>query len=267
MFKIGLVILLLFMAASGYTQQDYFVLIQADDNQPFYARMGEKTFSSSAQGHLILSQLRDSAYIITVGFPKKLFPEQVFSFSVNKKDMGFQLKNLGEKGWGLFNTQTLELFMPVKKDEPETKSSLETIKKDDAFSRLMAGVVSDTAVMYNNFSMEAYLKDSSKTGRNISVRGSDTTNRVLNTPNQVSDSANLVLQIPNRPGDLSNRIGDTAVRIPDTVRSASFTQRAQVAVFNLPPPVTSDSSKTTQPPQTKTRFVYHPSSFKAQGPA
>ncbi|MES1161349.1 MAG: hypothetical protein ABUM51_11360, partial [Bacteroidota bacterium] len=89
MSKIGLVILLMLMAGSNYAQQNYFVLIQADNSQPFYARMEDKSFSSSAQGHLILSQLKEGTYTITIGFPRKLFPEQQFSITLNKKDLEF----------------------------------------------------------------------------------------------------------------------------------------------------------------------------------
>lgn len=161
MSKIVLTIVFILMAGRNYAQQDYFVLIQADDNQPFYARMGgdNKIISSSGQGHLILSQLKEGSYIITIGFPKKLFPELQFSFTINKKDLELQLKDLGEKGWGLFNLQTLELKMPDEKKGDESRSHLEGVKKDDAFSRLMAGVVSDTAVMYNTYAMEATLKE------------------------------------------------------------------------------------------------------------
>ena len=160
MSKIGLAILLILLAGRNYAQQDYFVLIQADNNQPFYARMEGKLFSSSAQGHLILSQLKEGSYGITIGFPKQNLAELQFSMSIHNKDLEFQLKDLGEKGWGLFNPQTLELKMPDEKKEAEPKNHLEGVKKDDAFSRLMAGVVSDTAVMYNTYTMEATLKDS-----------------------------------------------------------------------------------------------------------
>src|SRR5882757_857744 len=89
MSKIGLVILLILMAGRNYAQQNYFVLIQADNNQPFYIRMEDKAFSSSAEGHLILSQLKEGSYTITIGFPGKLSPEQQFSISLFKKDLEF----------------------------------------------------------------------------------------------------------------------------------------------------------------------------------
>ncbi len=171
MSKIGLVIVFILMAGRNYAQQDYFVLIQADNNQPFYARLeGEnKSISSSVQGHMILSQLKDGSYTITIGFPKKLFPELQFSFVLHKKDLDLQLKDLGDKGWGLFNPQTLELKMPDEKKGEGAQRHLEGVKKDDAFSRLMAGVVSDTAVMYNTYAMEATLKDSPATPKSAPV--------------------------------------------------------------------------------------------------
>jgi hypothetical protein len=162
MSKFALVIFGVLMATAGYTQQDYFVLIQSDNSQPFYLRMAGKTLSSSAEGHLILSGLKDSTWMITIGFPRKLYPEEDFSISVNKKDLGFQLKDLDVKGWALFNSQTLELVMPNKKDSGEAKTPTGGVKKDDAFSRLMAAVVGDTAVMYSTDAMDAYLKDSAR---------------------------------------------------------------------------------------------------------
>ena len=154
MSKIGFVAILLLIMGKSYSQENYFVLIQADNNQPFYAMLDGKTFSSTPNGHLILSRLKDSTYFITIGFPRDLFPEQQFSITVNKKDLRFQLKNPGEKGRGLFDPQTMELKMPVKMDIPENKRTAERVKKDDAFSRLMARVVNDTAVMYTDFAVE-----------------------------------------------------------------------------------------------------------------
>jgi uncharacterized protein DUF4476 len=158
MSKIGLVAILVLMSVGSFAQQDYFVFIQADNNQPFYARIGEGTYSSSARGSLILSKLQDSTYMVTIGFPKKQFPEQQFPISINNKDLDLELKDLGEKGWGLFNSQTQELKMAVKKEEPNSHPG--GTKKDDAFSLLMAGVVGDTAVMYDTYAKAGTLKDS-----------------------------------------------------------------------------------------------------------
>jgi hypothetical protein len=132
----------------SFSQQEYFVFLQTENRQPFYVRMGEKNFSSSANGYLILSKLKDSSYSFAVGFPQNQFPEQPFLIHV-KKDRGFEVKNLGDKGWALFDLQTLEL---INSSRPAGSgsggASYSLIKKDDGFARLMAGVVNDTAVMY-----------------------------------------------------------------------------------------------------------------------
>jgi len=160
MLRNALFSLLILIVGNCYAQDNYFALIQADNNQPFYVRLGDKTLSSTIKGRLILSQLKGGSCRVIIGFPKEIFPEQQYTFNIGEKDLEFQLKDLGEKGWGLFNPQTLELKMPDEKKEDVSKNRLEGVKKDDAFSRLMAGVVSDTAVMYNTYAMEATLRDS-----------------------------------------------------------------------------------------------------------
>jgi len=96
---------------SASSQKVYFVYLQTDAGQPFFVKMNEKVYSSTASGYLILSKLHDSSYNFSVGFPQNKWPEQKFSVVVNKKDHGYLLKNFGEKGWGLFDLQTLAIQM------------------------------------------------------------------------------------------------------------------------------------------------------------
>ena len=186
MSKIGLVLILTLLAGKSHAQ-DYFILVQADNNQPFYILMGDKSFSSSAQGHLILSQLKEGDHTITIGFPGKIFPEQQYTISIQKTDLELQLKDQGEKGWGLFNPRSLELRMPDKKKAPAAGAGPEGVKKDDAFSRLMAGVVSDTAVMYNTYAMEQVLKDSPVAAVNTTAGAGALTGQV-DTPGSIKDT-------------------------------------------------------------------------------
>jgi Domain of unknown function (DUF4476) len=99
------------LAASS--QKVYFIYIQTEPEQPFFIKMNDKVQSSSASGYLILSKLLDTTYTFTVGFPQNKWPESKFSIPVNRKDHGYLLKNFGEKGWGLFDLQTLAIQMPV----------------------------------------------------------------------------------------------------------------------------------------------------------
>lgn len=164
MSKVGLVIVLILMAGSNYAQ-DYFVLIQADNKLPFYVRLGSQVYSSSAGGHLILSQLKDSTYSLTIGLPGQTTREQQYTLTIRQKDQEFGLKDQGEKGLSLYDEQTGETRTPELPLSGVQESRPPGIKKDDPFSRLMAGVVHDTAVLYNTYAMEQVLMDSSATVR------------------------------------------------------------------------------------------------------
>ena len=147
--KAFLLILSMGWCLQGWAQQDYFVFVQSENRQPFYVRLGEKNYSSSSTGHVILSKLKDSAYVITVGFPQNQFPEQDFTVRVSRRDRGFELKNLGEKGWALFDWQTMELISPARAAGGNTGGAgYSLVKKSDDFAKLMSSVVNDTAVMY-----------------------------------------------------------------------------------------------------------------------
>ncbi|HTI94659.1 MAG TPA: DUF4476 domain-containing protein [Puia sp.] len=159
MSKFGLVIVLILMAFNNYAQ-DYFVLIQADNRSPFYVRLGNQVYSSSPGGHLILSQLKDSTYGLTIGLPGQSIPEQRYTLNIHRKDQEFGLKDQGEKGVSLYDVQTGEARAPELPMGGGEEVRSAGIKKDDAFSRLMAGVVHDTSVLYNTYAMEQVLRDS-----------------------------------------------------------------------------------------------------------
>jgi Domain of unknown function (DUF4476) len=123
-------------------QQNRFIYIQTENKQAFYVKVDKKVFSSAASGYLIIPQLKDGNYNLSVGFPKSEWPEQTIICKVEKKDAGYMLKNFGEKGWGLFNLQTLEVLMAGI--APNTVATTEN-KKDD-FSNMLANAVNDSNI-------------------------------------------------------------------------------------------------------------------------
>jgi hypothetical protein len=92
-----------------YAQQNHFIYIQADNKQPFYIKLKDKIYSSSSSGYIILSKLIEDNYNVTIGFPKNEWPEQKIPIQVQKKDLGFMLKNFEEKGWGLVDMNNYEI--------------------------------------------------------------------------------------------------------------------------------------------------------------
>ncbi len=111
--KIHLYLLFSLFTLTASSQQVYFVYIQTETGQPFFVKVKEKNYSSSAAGFLILSKLVDSNYSIKIGFPQGKWPEQNFLVPINKRDHGYLLKNFGTKGWGLFDLQTLSVQMAI----------------------------------------------------------------------------------------------------------------------------------------------------------
>lgn len=152
MAKICLALILFITTLNAYSQQDGLILIDAEDNRPFYLKMGDKIYNSSPIGHLTVSNLKDSTYIITIGFPNNHFPESQFSVRVIRKDQGFHLRQSEDKGPELYNWQTRETILRIPSlANARTRNLTKGIRMDDDFSRLMAAVVNDTLVMYNTY--------------------------------------------------------------------------------------------------------------------
>jgi Domain of unknown function (DUF4476) len=182
MAKTGLALILFFSVFSTYSQESGLILIDADNQQPFIVRMGEKTYPSSNIGHITISNLRDSTYLVIIGFPGTQYPEEQFNIKVSKKDQGFQLKLIDGKQWILYNWQTRENNLPLNSSGAAGISSLKKgIRMDDAFSKLMAAVVNDSLVLYNNF-----IEDSTQDTLKL--------NTVANSPpgEKLKDSINLI---------------------------------------------------------------------------
>lgn len=235
MLKIGLIALLVLTAATNYAQQDYFVLIQSDSNQPFYVHMADKIFPSSPHGYLVLPQLKEGDYSAAIGFPGHLLPDQQFSFSIHNKDLDLQLKDLGDKGWGLFNPQTQEWRMPEKKEDPASGTRPEGVKKDDAFSRLMAAVVSDTAVMYNNYAAAPPSETPPPAGPVDSLRGAlvktDSLRPAPDTPASGTAPSAVVAVVPagKAPSAVVSAEAPPSVVVPAADSAAAVAPRAHGA--------------------------------------
>src|SRR5687767_14589 len=108
----SVVFCLMFLCASlaSGAQQVHFVYLQSDNKQPFYVRYNDKIFSSSSTGYLVIPKLRSGEHKLSIGFPKNEWPLQTLTVQVADKDLGFALKNFENKGWGLFNLQTMEVI-------------------------------------------------------------------------------------------------------------------------------------------------------------
>lgn len=128
------------------SQKVYFVYLQSEADQPFFVKMNEKINSSTGSGYLILSKLHDSSYNFSIGFPQNKWPEQNFSISVNKKDHGYLLKNFGDKGWGLFDLQTMAIQMPVSVTSKTDMSAKTENKNVSPFTEILSKAADDPSL-------------------------------------------------------------------------------------------------------------------------
>ena len=127
-------------------QKVYFMYLQTENQQPFYARVGEKIYNSTPSGYLILSNLRDSLYSINIGVQGSQVSEQPYSITMNRKDQGFLIKNLGEKGWGLFNLSTMAVIMPISNPASPVQAVKTERREDNAFTNLLAKAADDSTI-------------------------------------------------------------------------------------------------------------------------
>ncbi len=125
-------------------QQVHFVYLQTENSQPFYIKLNNAVTSSSSLGYLIIPKLPDGDYKITVGFPKKEFPEEKFQLLVDKKNEGFLLKNFDDRGWGLFNLQSFSVTMGAGQFD---STNVATNVQSDPFSIMLATVVKDSSIL------------------------------------------------------------------------------------------------------------------------
>ncbi|HLF47348.1 MAG TPA: hypothetical protein VI548_13045, partial [Chitinophagaceae bacterium] len=142
--KITFLLLLLIFMMVTEAQKVYFIYLQSENQEQFYARIGEKIYNSSSSGYLILSKLVDSTYNVNIGLQESQSPEQLFSVTVNKKDKGYLIKNFDEKGWGLFDLQSFAVVMPVSIN---SASLVKTEKREsNAFTDLLAKAADDSTI-------------------------------------------------------------------------------------------------------------------------
>ncbi len=137
-------IFLFFFSTFTSAQQNHFLYIQAENSQPFYAKLDKKTMSSSASGYLIIPRLTEGTYDLVIGFPKNSQPEQQYKCTIGKKDEGCLLKDFGEKGWGIFNLQSLNVILAASGKKPDKIAPSEP--KQDDFSTMLSTVVDDPEI-------------------------------------------------------------------------------------------------------------------------
>lgn len=121
-------------------QHVYFIYLQTDNKSPFYLKTGDKVYSSTASGYLIVPKLIDSTYNVVVGKPGST--EARFTISINGKDKGFLLRESGQK-LSLFDLQTMALIEP----SAAPSAPVSYTEKTDRFTTLLSQAADDPSLL------------------------------------------------------------------------------------------------------------------------
>lgn len=144
--KLFLILFFAVLSVTGKAQKVFFVYIQAETEQPFFIKMNDNVYSSSASGYLILPKLSNESYQLTVGFPMNKWPDQSFNISINNRDHGYLLKNFSEKGWGLFDLQTLSVQMSGSKADGKVGVISQPNQHVSEFTEILARAADDPSL-------------------------------------------------------------------------------------------------------------------------
>lgn len=179
------------VAIKAEAQLNHFIYIQTDNRQAFYVKLNQKLLSSSASGYLIIPKLKDGLYTLTIGFPNDEWPVQQMSIIVDNKDDGFLLKKFDDKGWGLFNLQSLEIVKGVIESSTNAIRSEQTT---DAFSSTLAAVTNTKPEREKPMQTEMVAKiDSAKNQRSEMKEEVDSI--IINSSRAKKEPANQVVEM------------------------------------------------------------------------
>jgi hypothetical protein len=133
-----------------YAQQSLVVFMEATEKRPFYVKLGSKTIASSATGQALITELSDSSYQVTIGFPGTDMAELPFLVKLHKNDNSFQLKQGSDQLWSLVDLESSQVLKPEQQLITKPVYAQGGVRKTDPFAVMMAAVVNDTSVLYTS---------------------------------------------------------------------------------------------------------------------
>ena len=151
-------VMMLLLNMASHAQQYYFAYVQTDNKQPFYIKVNNKLLSSSASGYVVIPKLSPGTYSLNIGFPKDQWPQQIIALNMGNADAGFLLKNFAEKGWGLYNLQTMQIVMNSEKGS----AAPVTAGNDDVFTNTLSGAANTDLTVPKKLQVEPAVAPESK---------------------------------------------------------------------------------------------------------
>lgn len=204
-------------------QQVHFIYLQTDNNTAFYAKMSDKIYNSSSSGYVTLSNLVDSTYNFSIGFPST-HSEAKFEVVVSGSDRGLLIKN-DETGISLADLQTGAV---INAQVNKAQKNISYQAKNDEFTTLLAKASNDSSLLFvpvitkPDVAQKEQKTEEVKSNTDEDIVKADTT--------AVKPQANVAIEIKN----------------PDTTTVALQSEQKTITV---------DSSLVTKQPGTQNRVT------------
>ena len=208
------------MAFQGLSAQHY-IFIEADGQQPFYLKQGNKMVSSSAAGFLILPKITASELEFSIGFPKNSYPEVSFYINGTDRDRGFQLKLMEGQGWSLFDRTSLEV---IKGEAPKAAPiEMQLPKKDEgSFAKLLSNATDDKSLLdatpkKDNVEKTAPVKAIAKNGLTAAATNAGLKDSLSKKVNVIQPQISIATQMDNEDVKRVVFVEKTMKGKPDTI--------------------------------------------------
>ena len=149
--KLVFIFLICLLVKIVFSQQQYYIYIQSENQEEFYVRTGSRIFNSSGNGYLVIPGLEKNTHEIIIGFPGKKEPEWRFNCTISEADLGFVLKAKDGEGVQLLNLKQKDgIKGTVVEHRPQIKESSDVVLtgaiSNDPFSSMLADVVNDPTI-------------------------------------------------------------------------------------------------------------------------
>src|ERR1035437_5338521 len=219
-FTLSLLFLLLFCTLS-FAQQNRFIYLQTENKQPFFVKLDNKVLNSYPLGYLIIPKLDDGLYSLVIGFPESNY-EHEFNCSIKNKDVGFIIKNVGEKQWQLLNLQTMNVIIP---GDVITKQAITYEKETDSFSTMLANAVHDSTILRKDVAKEIFTKKSNDQNQK------DTVNTISpNTDVAISKPDNTLMSDSDKKDILKETLPEKSNELNQKDTTQSIISNSDVAI-------------------------------------
>ncbi|MGN6164659.1 MAG: hypothetical protein ACTHOF_08975 [Flavisolibacter sp.] len=204
-------------------QKNYFIYLESENNLPFYVRMGDKVYSSSTSGYLILPDLTDSSYLLFVGVPSNQAKEARFQINIKASDQGFIIKN--SAGYlRLSDLQTNDIIDPLQN---LAQSNVTFQPQSNAFTSLLAKAADDSSLLFIPIFAKAGPRK--ETSKQIAVVNPQETKKVEEAGSKTEDVQSVVDEAKSKTTDTTSLVADVTANKILTDSSAAKSAQIEIA--------------------------------------